>query len=105
MYALLLLVLENTAALFAAVSVIVDLAMAGTYLLSHRYAVKLLYDEASLGEIQDDSELAKCLESYDDDWFIGSETELKWEEAIRSKKSHLFSLGRDLEKVRKYFSS
>eukprot|EP00731_Ephydatia_muelleri_P038317 Em0718g2a len=60
--------------------------------------VKLLYDDASLGEAQDDNEMAKCLESYDDDWFIGSETESKWEEAIRNKKPHLFSLGRDLEK-------
>lgn len=50
--------------------------------------------------MQDDNEMAKCLESYDDDWFIGSETESKWEEAIRNKKPHLFSLGRDLEKVR-----
>ena len=66
-----------------------------------RYAVKLLYDDASLGEVQDDNEMAKCLESYDDDWFIGSETESKWEEAIRNKKPHLFSLGRDLEKVQR----
>ena len=69
-------------------------------LLWSRYAVKLMYDEVSLGEVDDFSELADYLESYSTDYFIGLESEKGWEEAVLRQVSHLFSLGRDPEKVK-----
>ncbi len=61
--------------------------------------MRLLYDEASLGEVDSASELAEYLQDYDSNYFIGRESEAGWEEAIRTEKPHLFSLGRDPEKV------
>lgn len=60
-----------------------------------------MYDEVSLGEVDDFSELAEYLESYSTDYFIGLESEEGWEEAVVMQIPHLFSLGRDPEKVRK----
>ena len=65
-----------------------------------RYAVKLMYDEVSLGEVDDFSELADYLESYSTDYFIGLESEKGWEKAVLRQVPHLFSLGRDPEKVK-----
>ena len=62
--------------------------------------MKLLYDEVSLGEVDDFSELADSLESYSADYFIGLESEKGWEEAVIRQVPHLFSLGRDPEKVK-----
>lgn len=64
-----------------------------------RYAVRLLYDEGSLGEVESASELAEYLQDYDRNYFIGCESESGWEEAISREKPNLFSLGRDPEKV------
>ena len=66
----------------------------------YRYAVKLMYDEVSIGEVDDFSELAEYLESYNTDYFIGLESEKYWEEAIAEEVPYLFSIGRDTEKVR-----
>ena len=63
--------------------------------------MKLMYDEVSLGEVDDLSELTEYLESYSTDYFIGLESEKGWEEAVIMQVPHLFSLGRDPEKVRK----
>lgn len=59
-----------------------------------------MYDEVSLGEVDDLSELAEYLESYSSDYFIGLECENNWEEAVVMQVPHLFALGRDPEKVR-----
>ena len=64
-----------------------------------RYAVKLMYDEGSLGEVDSHQELVEYLQHYDSNCFIGCESESAWEEAIREERPHLFSLGHDLEKV------
>lgn len=64
-----------------------------------RYAVKLMYDEVSLGEVEDFSELAEYLESYCSDYFIGLEEDKGWAEGVTTQIQHLFALGRDLEKV------
>ncbi len=64
-----------------------------------RYAVRLLYDESSLGEVGSLAELVEYLQDYDSNYFIGSESETSWEEGIRTGKPNLFSLGRDPEKV------
>ena len=61
--------------------------------------MKLMYDEVSIGEMEDFSELADCLESYNTDYFIGLEDEEGWAEGVASQTPHLFSLGRDPEKV------
>ena len=36
-----------------------------------RYAVKLMYDEAVLGEVCDNAELTEYLTEYDTEWYIG----------------------------------
>ena len=58
-----------------------------------------MYDEASLGETDNNSELVEYLQEYDKSYFIGSEIEPGWKESILSQKPHLFSLGRDPEQV------
>jgi len=58
-----------------------------------------MYDEGSLGEAESPSELAEYLQLYDRECFIGCEHESSWEGSILSQKQHLFSLGKDIEKV------
>ena len=64
-----------------------------------RYAVKLMYDEGSLGEVESMEELVTYLEDYDEKWCITSNTEEVWESAILSKCRHLFSMGCDPQTV------
>ena len=64
-----------------------------------RYAVKLLYDEAILGEASDSSELVEYLTEYDREWYIGCEEESDWRVHILDRKPHLFSLGSDQQNV------
>ena len=61
--------------------------------------MKLMYDEGSLGEVETPSELAEYLQHYDSECFIGPEHKPGWEESILTEKPHLFSLGKDIEKV------
>ena len=61
--------------------------------------MKLMYDEGSLGEVETLSELAENLQHYDSECFIGPEHNPGWEESILAEKPHLFSLGKDIEKV------
>ena len=61
--------------------------------------MKLMYDEVSLGEIEDHSELSEYLESYSTDYFIGLESDQGWSKAVLTQVLHLFSIGRDPEKV------
>lgn len=61
--------------------------------------MKLMYDEASLGEVENLSELAEYLQHYDSECFIGPEHKPWWEDSILAEKPHLFSLGKDIEKV------
>lgn len=70
------------------------------YVLLLRYAVKLLYDEASLGEVESHSELAEALGEFDSDCFIAPQTEGGWEEAVLTQVPRLFSIDRDQENVR-----
>ncbi len=64
-----------------------------------RYAVKLLYDEASLGEMDSHTELAEALGEFDSDCFIAPQTEGGWEEAVLTQVPRLFSIARDQENV------
>lgn len=65
---------------------------------AYRYAVKLLYDEAILGEAVDNRELSDYLQEYDKEWFIGNEESKEWNEHVLAEKQHLFSIGYDQEK-------
>ena len=64
-----------------------------------RYAVKLMYDEAVLGEVCDNAELTEYLIEYDTEWYIGCEGDQEWRACILSETPHLFSMGADKEKV------
>lgn len=61
--------------------------------------MKLMYDEVSIGEVEDFSELTDYLQSYTADYFIGLEGEEGWEDGVATKTQHLFGLGWDPEKV------
>ena len=58
-----------------------------------------MYDEASLGECESSSELVEYLQQYDQEQFVGPDTEPGWKEAVLAEKPTLFSLGRDTEQV------
>ncbi|XP_047398309.1 pecanex-like protein 4 isoform X5 [Sciurus carolinensis] len=64
-------------------------------LKAFRYTLKLMVDKASLGAIEDFTELASCLDEYESDWYIGLVSDEKWKEAILQEKPCLFSLGYD----------
>lgn len=64
-----------------------------------RYAFKLTYDEAVLGEVTGEEELAEYMTEYDRDWYLGTETDHDWQLSIMHEKPFLFSLGRDKGKV------
>ena len=64
-----------------------------------RYAFKLTYDEAVLGEVSSEDELAEYMTEYDRDWYLGNETDHAWQLSIMNEKPFLFSLGRDKGKV------
>ena len=56
--------------------------------------MKLLCDEAALGEVGDLSELCEYLQSYHSEYHIGSEEEPEWSRAVLHDKPHLFSIGK-----------
>ena len=64
-----------------------------------RYAFKLTYDEAVLGEVTNEDELVEYLTEYDRDWYIGSQIDRDWQTSIMADKPFLFSLGRDKSQV------
>jgi len=69
-----------------------------------RYAFKLTYDEAVLGEVTSEDELAEYMTEYDRDLYLGTETDHDWQLSIMNEKPFLFSLGRDKGKVGCYCS-
>lgn len=73
------------------------------HVICYSYAVKLLYDEAVLGEVTTLSELCDYIVEYEKDWFIGNEDEEEWQAAVVSEKEHLFSIDYDQEKVYIHF--
>ncbi|CAH1261825.1 PCNX4 [Branchiostoma lanceolatum] len=62
---------------------------------AYRYAVKLMYDQGSLGPVDGEDELVEYLQEYDRDWYIGCEKDTRWEQAVLQGKPNLFSLGYD----------
>ena len=67
---------------------------------AYRLAFKLAYDQAVLGEADDLDELVEYLEEYESDWYMGSEKDKEWVEAIKQEKTQLFSLIHDPSEVR-----
>ena len=45
-------------------------------------------------------ELSEYLEEYESDWYMGTEKDEEWREAIREEKAQLFSLIHDPDEVR-----
>ena len=68
-----------------------------------RYAFKLSYDEAVLGEVTSEDKLAEYMTEYDRDWYLSTDTDHHWQLSIMKEKPSLLSLGRDKDKVA-YFS-
>ncbi|CAI9724778.1 4 [Octopus vulgaris] len=62
-------------------------------LKAFRYGFKLMMDEVLMNPITSHEELKEFLEDYDQNWFIGLESDPDWSRAILAGKPHLFSLG------------
>ncbi len=65
-----------------------------------RYAVKLLYDETCLGEMETHSELAEALGEFDSDCYVAPQSEEGWTNAVLAQVPHLFSIAKGQENVR-----
>lgn len=61
--------------------------------------MKLLYDEASLGEMETFSELAEALGEFDSECFIAPQSGEGWTEAVLNQVPRLFSIARSEENV------
>lgn len=59
----------------------------------------MIIDHATISPISDDGEFFDLLESYEQEWFIGSEKEPEYAQNICNNKPYLFSLHRDASKV------
>ena len=64
-----------------------------------RYAFKLMYDEAVLGEVSSHEEFNEYLTEYDNDWYMGQDTDEDWNIAVINDKPNLFALGRNKDDV------
>ncbi|XP_071482865.1 pecanex-like protein 4 [Diadema antillarum] len=61
-------------------------------LKAFRFAFKLAYDQTVLGEATDNDELVEYLQEYEDEWYIGKDSDDQWSEAVKMDKPKLFSL-------------
>lgn len=59
---------------------------------AYRYAVKLMYDQISLGPAENYDELVEYFSEYDDDWYVGIESDPGWKKSLVDGNSHLFAL-------------
>ncbi|EDV29124.1 uncharacterized protein TRIADDRAFT_37100 [Trichoplax adhaerens] len=67
-------------------------ALQNAIISAYRYAVKLVYDTAILGEVTSLEELSEYLQEYDNEWTIGTDKSLEWSEGILKSQPHLYSL-------------
>ena len=67
-----------------------------------RYAVKLMCDEAALGEAEDSAELSDYLQTYQTTYHIGREGEPDWNSAVLNQTPNLFSMGKSPDNVSHY---
>ncbi|KAK6181580.1 hypothetical protein SNE40_009406 [Patella caerulea] len=65
----------------------------GLVIKAFRYGFKLMIDHMIMGDISSHEELTEYLQDYDDNWYIGLETEDDWRNGIVDNKHNLFSLG------------
>ncbi|ESP02796.1 hypothetical protein LOTGIDRAFT_110843 [Lottia gigantea] len=70
-----------------------DKELYGLVIKAFRYGFKLMIDHMLMGDIDNNEELRECLEDYDDNWYIGLESEEEWKSGIIDNKKNLFSLG------------
>ncbi|XP_064623432.1 pecanex-like protein 4 [Lineus longissimus] len=70
---------------------------------AYRLAVKLMIDQAILGEATTNEEFNEYLTEYDQDWYLGQEKDQEWQEAILEGKPNLLSLGNNA--IKGIFSS
>uniref|UniRef100_A0A0B6ZWM3 Pecanex-like protein n=1 Tax=Arion vulgaris TaxID=1028688 RepID=A0A0B6ZWM3_9EUPU len=55
-----------------------------------------MLDHTLLGDISNDDELEATLKSYDEDWYIGKETDIEWAVAVKENRGNLFSVGQNM---------
>eukprot|EP01111_Echinosteliopsis_oligospora_P001435 TRINITY_DN12171_c0_g1_i1.p1 TRINITY_DN12171_c0_g1~~TRINITY_DN12171_c0_g1_i1.p1 ORF type:complete len:283 (+),score=53.16 TRINITY_DN12171_c0_g1_i1:97-945(+) len=59
---------------------------------AYRYAFKLTFDQAVIGEIESDSEILEQMEVYSKNWFFGLDTTNEWNDNIICETPNLFSM-------------
>lgn len=64
-----------------------------------RYGFKLMLDQTLLGDISDEDELEECLQAYENEWYIGRESDAEWGQAVVKNRPNLFSLGHNYAQV------
>ena len=73
-----------------------------TSVVCFRYAFKLTYDEAVLGEATSDDEIYQYLVEYSTEWYLGNDTDPDWEKAVMDGVPTLFSIGKGRDKVMRH---
>lgn len=69
------------------------------FVVCFRFAFKLTYDEAVLGEATSEEEIGQYLTEYNTEWYLGSDTDPQWEKAVMNGVPTLFSIGKGKDKV------
>lgn len=64
-----------------------------------RYTIKLVIDHVTICPIENDDEFIDSIKTYEQDWFIGTETDTDYATNIINNKQYLFSLYKDPQKV------
>lgn len=59
-----------------------------------------MMDQILIGEANSPEELQEYFEEYDNDWYMGLETDDDWKSAVLSSRKQLFSLGHNKAQVR-----
>ncbi|XP_038071553.1 pecanex-like protein 4 [Patiria miniata] len=62
---------------------------------AYRFAFKLAYDQAVLGEAEDLEEISEYLQQYETDYYFGNDSETEWAESVEKGVPQLFSLVHD----------
>lgn len=69
-----------------------DALLKSLVIKAYRYSYKIVFDQVTLGEIENDQEFKDTLCDYDKSWFMGNDQNEEWEQQITLHKENLFAL-------------
>ena len=81
-----------------------DASVFKTFILtsSSRFAFKLAYDQAVLGEADDFDEISEYIQQYDTEYYFGRDNDPEWAESVQQGIPQLFSLLHDSSEVKPF---